>query len=85
MKYIINPGEFRHKIEIQSLTIEKVNQRPIEKWESIFTTKAKTIKSKSSEELLLGGKTDKIAKKLIIRTPKRFELTNDYRVLFKGQ
>ncbi|MGL5152977.1 MAG: phage head closure protein, partial [Clostridium sp.] len=46
---------------------------------------AKTIKSKSSEELLLGGKTDKIAKKLIIRTPKRFELTNDYRVLFKGQ
>lgn len=84
--YIYDVGDFRHKIEIQELTTSKLYNRPIQEYKTILKTKAKTFKDNkitTTEELQT--EIDKIVKRILIRTPKRFELTNDYRIIFKGK
>lgn len=63
-----------------------MNGRPVTSWETVLKTRAKTYKdNKNSTSEDEAGDTDKIRKRILIRTPKRFELTNDYRIVFKGK
>lgn len=84
--YMYDVGEFRHRIEIQQLKIEKVDGRPMNQYITILSTRAKTYKD--NKVTTVEGKTtdtDTSVKRILIRTPKTFELTNDYRILFKGK
>lgn len=83
--YTYNSGEFKHKIEIQQLKEDKINHVLIKSWETVFTTRAKSVKTQVSDIELLGGQTDKLVKKLIIRTPKSISLDQDFRVVFKSK
>lgn len=83
--YVYNVGEFRHRVELQHSTVNKINGRPVECWETIHKTRAKTYKdNKTSTTEENQGDTDKVVKRLLIRTPKSLEINNNYRVLYKG-
>lgn len=84
--YLYNVGDFRYKIEIQKFQEFKIDNRPFTQYKTILTTKAKTYKDNKvstteGEQIDI----DKIVKRILIRTPKKFELTNDYRIIFKGK
>lgn len=82
--YTYNAGDFKHWIDIQEQKTIKLNGRPVSSWETVLETRAKTYKDNkinTTEEGL--GDTDKVTKRILIRTPKSFELTNDYRVIYK--
>lgn len=84
--YMYDVGEFKHRIEIQQLKTDKINGRPINKYNTILSTRAKTYKD--NKTTTVEGKTidvDTSKKRILIRTPKTFELTNDYRIIFKGK
>lgn len=84
--YIYDVGDFRHKIEIQELTTSKLYNRPIREYKTISRTKAKTFKdNKTSTSEGQQTEVDKVVKRILIRTPKKFELTNDHRIIFKGK
>lgn len=82
--YIYDVGDFKHKIEIQELTTSRLYNRPIQEYKTILKTKAKTFKdNKTSTIEGLQTEIDKFVKRILIRTPKKFELTNDHRIIFK--
>lgn len=84
--YIYNVGDFRHKIEIQELTTSKLYNRLIKEYKTILKTKAKTFKdNKTITTEGLQTEIDKLVKRILIRTPKKFELTNDHRIIFRGK
>lgn len=84
--YLYNTGDFKHRVEIQEAKTIKVNGRPVVNWESILETRAKTFKdNKVTTTEAEQGDTDKIVKRILIRTPKSFELTSDYRIIYKGK
>lgn len=84
--YMYDVGEFRHKIEIQAITTVKLNGRPVNGYHTVLKTRAKTYKgNKTSTKEGSTQDIDESLKRILIRTPKTFELTNDYRILFKGK
>lgn len=84
--YIYDVGEFRHKIELQINDTVKIGGRPVQDWKTVHTTRAKTYKNnKTTTTEGEQGDTDKVVKRILIRTPKKLEITNDLRVIFKGK
>ena len=47
--YTIDPGEFKHPIELQELKLVKINNIASEKWVSLIKTKAKIINVSGKE------------------------------------
>ena len=87
--YTIDPGEFKHPIEIQELQVVKVNIIPTEKWSSILETKAKIINI-SGKEVQTGNSIDsEYSKRFIIRYPRGVTIDSEdskrYRVLYKDR
>lgn len=84
--YIYDTGEFRHKIELQSFIEFKIDGRPFNSYKTLHITRAKTYKdNKTTTEEGTQGDTDKVIKRILIRTPRKLEITNDLRVIFKGK
>lgn len=85
MKFKIDPGEFRHPVEIQRLVpgTDKEN-RPCNKWETIIDTKAKILNVRGDEFIQAYGTGSKIAKTFYIRGSRSKKVTNEDRILYKG-
>lgn len=84
--YMYDVGDFRHRIEIQAVSTVKLNGRPVNGYHTVLKTRAKTYKG--NKTTTKEGETidiDTSLKRILIRTPKRFKLTNDYRIIFKGK
>lgn len=88
--YTINPGEFKHYIEIQKLTPGKDKDNiPCEKWDRVIKTKAR-IQNKGVKETFIGdGINSENTKLITIRYPKGINLdeedTKRYRIEYKGK
>lgn len=82
---IIDPGEFRHLIEIQRLISgEDKENRPKESWETVLRPRAKILKSSGEENVIAKGVSSKIVKTFCIRFPRNIKVTNADRVLYEG-
>ena len=80
----INPGEFRHRIEIQrAITSKNKDKIPVETWETIFTTKAKILNVRGQEFLQAQGSQTKVTKTFYIRARKNIYVTEEDRVKYK--
>lgn len=87
--YTIDPGEFKHSIEIQELQAVKVNNIASEKWISILKAKAK-IANISGREVQTSNSTDaEYSKRFIIRYPRRLNIDAEdskrYRIFYKNR
>ncbi|MGL4742277.1 MAG: phage head closure protein [Sarcina sp.] len=80
----INPGEFRHNIQIQRY-ICGINDDgiPVEKWENILTMKAKVSNVKFEEILLAQGEGVQDIKTFCIRFRKNIKRVD--RVIFNNE
>ncbi len=84
---VINPGEFRHRIEVQRYKgIEKNEDNiPVEKWETLFTPKAKILNVRGQEFIQAYGSDVKISKTFWIRARRNIEVTESDRVKYKDK
>lgn len=85
--YMYDVGEFRRIIQVQVYEEKTVDGRPVKgELKTILTTRAKTFKdNKTTTSEGKQGDTDKVSKRILIRTPRSIEITNDMQVLFKGK
>ncbi|MBE6051602.1 MAG: head-tail adaptor protein [Clostridium sp.] len=87
--YAIDPGEFKHPIELQQLKIVKVNNIATEKWESILKAKAKIINVSGKEVQTTNSIQEEYSKRFIIRYPRGISLDSEdskkYRVIYKDR
>lgn len=86
MKFKINPGEFRHPIEIQRLSDKENNNDniPITKWDTLIKAKAKILNVRGKEYLEAQGIGSEISKTFYIRASKKTIVTNEDSILYKG-
>lgn len=86
--YTIDPGEFKHPIEIQELNLCKVNNIATEKWTTILKAKAKIINVSGKEVQTSNSVNQEITKRFIIRYPRYIKFdaedSKNYRVLYKN-
>ena len=87
--YTIDPGEFKHPLEIQELQAVKVNNIASEKWITILKTKAK-IANISGREVQTSNSIDReYNKRFIIRYLRSISFDNEdskrYRVFYKNR
>ena len=87
--YTIDPGEFRHPIEIQELQAVKVNNIASEKWITILKAKAK-IANISGREVQTRNSIDaEYNKRFIIRYSRSISFDSEdskrYRVFYKNR
>lgn len=87
--YTIDPGEFKHPIEIQELKQVKINKIATEKWESILKAKAKIINVSGKEVQTTNSIQEEYSKRFIIRYPRGISLYSEdskkYRVIYKNR
>ena len=86
--YTIDPGEFKHPIELQELKLVKINNIASEKWVSLIKTKAKIINVSGKEVQTTKSIDSEYTKRFVIRYPRGlnidFEDSKKYRVLYKN-
>ena len=75
--YTIDPGEFKHPIELQQLKIVKINNIATEKWESILKAKAKIINISGKEIQVNNNIKSEYSKRFIIRYPRGISLDSE--------
>ena len=81
----INPGEFKHRIDILKSSPSKDKEnKPSKVWNSTFGTKAKILNTSAKEVIMADGENSIHSKRLIIRYPKNVEITTDNRISYKG-
>lgn len=86
--YTINPGEFKHPIEIQTLTpgVDEDNI-PCEVWSKLINKKAKIVNVSGKEVQLSDGISSFNSKRFIIRYPRNITIdtedTTKYRIVYK--
>lgn len=86
--YTINPGEFKHPIEIQILKpgVDEENI-PCEVWNRLISTKAKIVNVSGKEVQLSDGISSFNSKRFIIRYPRNTTMdtedTTKYRLIYK--
>ncbi|MBY6973080.1 UNVERIFIED_ORG: hypothetical protein B2H98_13115 [Clostridium botulinum] len=82
--YVIDPGEFKHPIEIRRYIKNGKDEDdiPTEKYESIVTTRAKIINISGKKFSLNDGIASKKTKIFTIRFPKDIEITNNDKLLY---
>ena len=87
MLYTINPGEFKHLIQIgKYISNEKDEDNiPIEKFEVKLETKAQIINVSGKEIALNEGKAKVINKRFIIRYPRHVEITNNDILIYNNK
>ncbi|MBY6836918.1 head-tail adaptor protein [Clostridium botulinum] len=85
--YIINPGEFKHQIEIGKYASGGVDEDdiPAEKFEVKLTTKAQIINVSGKEIALNKGEAKVINKRFIIRYPKNIDVTNNDIIIYNNK
>ncbi|MDO5518417.1 MAG: phage head closure protein [Clostridium sp.] len=87
--YTIDPGEFKHPIEVQQLKAVKVNNIATEKWISILKTKAKIANISGREVQTINSINEEYSKRFIIRYPRGLNLDAEdskrYRILYKDR
>lgn len=87
--YTIDPGEFKHSIEIQELQAVKVNNIASEKWITILKAKAKIANISGKEVQTSNSIYSEYSKRLIMRYPRGViidcEDSKRYRVLYKDR
>lgn len=82
----INPGEFRHRIQIQRYDEYKNDDNiPCEGWIDLFSTKAKVINVRGDDFILAQGNGVRITKTFYIRARKEFEVTEEDRIIYNGR
>ena len=86
MKFKINPGEFRHRIEIQRAVKKQNNDNMlVNTWEKLFDTRAKIINIKGDEFLQNKGVGISISKKFYIRYNRNIKLLESDRILYNNE
>ncbi|EJT6481043.1 phage head closure protein [Clostridium perfringens] len=86
MNFKIKSAEFRHPIEIKKEVPGKdEDNRPIIDLKTVLKTKAKILNVRGEEFELAKGRGIKIAKTFYIRFPKRVEITESDKVLYKNK
>ncbi|NFE93710.1 head-tail adaptor protein [Clostridium botulinum] len=82
--YVIDPGDFKHKIEIRrySKNGKDEDDIPTEKYEAIVKTRAKIINTSGKEISINNGIASKKTKIFRIRFPKGIEITNNDKLLY---
>lgn len=89
--YTINPGDFKHKFEVQELKMGvDLDNIPIEGWTTIWTAKGRIRNNISNNKTVEDGDRSSITKTITSRYPKHLvnfdvEDTNKYKVLYKGK
>lgn len=87
--YTIDPGAFKHTIEIQELKKIKVNNIASEEWTTILKAKAKIINLSGKEVQEAQGINQITTKRFIIRYPRSLNIENEdskkYRVFYKNK
>ena len=87
--YTIDPGEFRHPIEIQELQAVKVNNIASEKWISILKAKAKIANISGREVQTSNSINAEYNKRFIIRYPRGLNIdvedSKRYRIFYKDR
>ncbi|SFU42825.1 head-tail adaptor [Clostridium sp. DSM 8431] len=87
--YTIDPGEFKHPIEIQELQAVKVNNIASEKWVSILEAKAKIANISGREIQTSDSINAEYSKRFIIRYPTGLNIDTEdskrYRIFYKNR
>lgn len=85
--YTIDPGDFKHPIELQQLEVVKINNIASKKWVSILKTKAKIINISGKEVQETIKETSSVTKRFIIRYPKYIddEDSKKYKLIYKDK
>lgn len=89
--YTINPGEFKHKIELQEVKIStNADNIPAKTLTTIWTTKSRVRNNISSSKNLDDGERTSITKIITTRFPKHLvnfdvEDSNRYKVLYNNK
>ena len=89
--YTINPGDFKHKFELQELRagIDDDNI-PIEEWITIWTAKGRVRNNTANNKDIESGDRTFVEKVITARFPKHLqgfdvEDANKYKILHKGK
>ena len=89
--YTINPGEFKHKIELKEVkTSTDVDNIPTKALTTIWTTKSRVRNNIASSKELNDGESTSITKIITTRFPKHLanfdvEDANRYKVLYNNK
>ena len=89
--YTINPGNFKHKFELQELKTDvDADNIPIEGWTTIWSAKGRVRNNTSYNKDIEDGDRSAITKTITARFPnhlKNFDVedTNKYKVLYKNK
>lgn len=79
----INPGELRHLIIIQNLTISKDNDGfEVESWQDLFSARAK-INNTTGKEFQAGmSENSSVTTKFTIRSSRAYNVTTKNRIVY---
>lgn len=81
----VKAGEFKHPITIERYesTLDKDNI-PVRDWVEILRTRARITNLSAKEYTAMNGEVTSISSKFTIRPPKVIEITNNDRIVYKG-
>lgn len=84
--YTINPGEFRHFIDIYRLVNEVDNDGiPTENTELLYSCKAKITNTSGKELMISSGTTSILKKRFIIRHNRAFSINSNDFIIYNGK
>lgn len=85
MRFYVDAGEFKHRIQIQEFK-EDVNNDdiPTKTWTTIVNIKAKVINTSGREYMQGQGTGREHYKKMYIRYPK-IDITNKHRIVYNNE
>ena len=78
--YTINPGDFKHPIEIQN-----IDNTPLNSYITALKVKAKIVNISGKEVAMAQGDSLVQLKRFIIRYPKNIEITNEDRLIYNSK
>lgn len=85
--YTINPGDFKHPIEIQKIdyNTENTDNTPPNSYITSLKVKAKIVNISGKEVAMAQGDNLVQLKRFIIRYPKNIEITNEDRLIYNSK
>lgn len=85
--YLIDPGEFKHPIEIKRFSPSGVDEDniPTKGDSTLLKTRAKIRNKSGRETIIANGEASVITKLFIIRYPRGIEITEKDKVLYRGK
>ena len=87
--YTINPGQFKHRIELQEFKKGKDEDNiPISEWVTLLSTKARITNNTSTDVILSDWEESTVIKKFIIRYPRTLDIdiedTTKYQLIYNN-